>query len=48
MLATRLTVGMLHLMGLDASRSGTLITTAHFQVVIDSPCSRRDDTLIVP
>ena len=39
LLATRLTVGLLHLAGIGATRIGTLIATDRFQVVIDSPCS---------
>lgn len=38
-LATRLTVGLLHPLGIGAHRIGTLIVTDRFQVMIDSPCS---------
>ena len=39
LLATKLTVGLLKLTGLAVTAQGTLITTEHFRVAIESPCS---------
>ena len=38
-IAAKLTWGILKTLGLDVSVQGTMITTPHFQVAIESPCS---------